>query len=199
MAYTADYLADAVAAVLDDAGVTRAVLVGHSNGTAVVRQFLRRHPERTAGLVGIEGTLRAFFGPDQVEAMAAPLRGENYREVAVGFIRGMLRPPMPEALRTELEERMLETPQHVLVSTLVEGNDPELFAEDPIEVPLLAVHARAPFWTEDYEAYVRGLAADCEYVVLEGVGHYLMLDDPERFNELVSAFVGERGLLSGER
>ena len=39
IAYTMDLHARALAAVLDDAAVKSAVLVGHSNGTPVIRQF----------------------------------------------------------------------------------------------------------------------------------------------------------------
>src|SRR3989442_10700990 len=48
--YTMDLFARAIASVLDDAGVRRAVLVGHSMGTPVIRQFYRLHPSRTAGV-----------------------------------------------------------------------------------------------------------------------------------------------------
>src|SRR5882672_4357663 len=39
-----DLFARSLAAVLDDAHVKRAVLIGHSNGTPVTRQFYRMYP-----------------------------------------------------------------------------------------------------------------------------------------------------------
>jgi pimeloyl-ACP methyl ester carboxylesterase len=42
--YTMDYFARAVAVVLRDAKVKQAVLVGHSMGTLVIRQFYRLYP-----------------------------------------------------------------------------------------------------------------------------------------------------------
>ena len=47
--YSMDYFAQAVDAVLRDAKVKRAVLVGHSMGTPVARQFYRKYPEKTLG------------------------------------------------------------------------------------------------------------------------------------------------------
>ncbi len=187
-----DTLARSLVAVLDHAGVEKALLVGHSNGTQVVRAFQRRFPERTRGLVTVDGALKNLFPQEQVEAMAAPLRGENYLDVASGFVRGMLGSRLDESLRSEVEERMLQTPQEIMVASLLAASAPENDSQDPIEVPLLAIHARAPFWTEEYEAYVRDLAPDCDYVVLDGVGHFLMLEDPEGFNELIDRFVRER-------
>jgi pimeloyl-ACP methyl ester carboxylesterase len=44
--YSMDLFARAIDAVMRDAGVDRAVLVGHSMGTPVVRQFYRRYRRR---------------------------------------------------------------------------------------------------------------------------------------------------------
>ena len=44
IAYTMDLHARAIDAVLQDAGVKSAVLIGHSNGTPVIRQFYRKFP-----------------------------------------------------------------------------------------------------------------------------------------------------------
>lgn len=47
--------ADDLAAVLDDAGARRAVAVGHSMGGFVMAAFATRYPERTRGLVLVDG------------------------------------------------------------------------------------------------------------------------------------------------
>src|SRR4029079_12281657 len=48
--YTMDLFANAVDAVLRDAKVDHAVLVGHSMGTPVARQFHRQYPQQTLAL-----------------------------------------------------------------------------------------------------------------------------------------------------
>lgn len=53
--YTMDHFARGIDAVLVDAKVEKAVLVGHSMGTPVIRQFYRRHPEKTLALVIVDG------------------------------------------------------------------------------------------------------------------------------------------------
>src|SRR5215469_1763668 len=58
--YTMDVFARGVDAVLQDAGVEKAVLVGHSMGTPVVRQFYRLFPAKTKALVFVDGGLRPF-------------------------------------------------------------------------------------------------------------------------------------------
>ena len=56
--YSMEYFANAVQAVMKDAKIKKAVLVGHSMGTPVVRQFYRLYPEKTLGLIIVDGALR---------------------------------------------------------------------------------------------------------------------------------------------
>ncbi|QAY74427.1 alpha/beta hydrolase [Agromyces protaetiae] len=49
--------ADDLARVLDDRGIDRALVVGHSMGAFVSVRFAERHPDRVAGLVLIDGGL----------------------------------------------------------------------------------------------------------------------------------------------
>jgi pimeloyl-ACP methyl ester carboxylesterase len=60
IAYTMDLFANAIDAVMRDAKVERAVLVGHSMGTPVARQFYRKYPQKTLAIVIVDGGLRLF-------------------------------------------------------------------------------------------------------------------------------------------
>src|SRR5215813_8228324 len=87
--YSMDLFARAIDAVLQDAGVERATLVGHSMGTPVIRQFYRKYPNKTRALVVVDGNLRPFDNPEQMKQFVEPLRGPKYKEFAeqmVGFM-----------------------------------------------------------------------------------------------------------------
>src|SRR5215213_4736893 len=60
IAYTMDLFANAIDAVMRDARVERAVVVGHSMGTPVARQFYRKYPQKTLAIVIVDGGLRPF-------------------------------------------------------------------------------------------------------------------------------------------
>ncbi len=64
-------LADDLAAVLDDSGTARAILIGHSMGVQVALETWRRHRARVAGLVLVCGAashpLRTFRGVRTLE------------------------------------------------------------------------------------------------------------------------------------
>lgn len=193
--YSMDATADALAEFLDALDIERCVLIGHSNGTSVVRQFERRYPQRTRGLVTVDGALRPMMSPEQVRGFAGQLRGPDYLALVEPMVENMLPRSDPEA-RDLVREVMLSVDPEVMARTLEASADPAIWTEDPIGAPLLVVQADAPFWTDDYEAFVRDLAPGARYHVVPDVSHFVMLDAPETFRELVSDFLA--ALQSGQ-
>jgi len=192
VAYTMELFARAVEAVMRDAGVAKAVLVGHSMGTPVVREFYRLHPDETQALVAVDGSFRALFSREDAEKLLAPYRGSDYKRALERFADYMI-PADHAALREDLKTVMTKTPQRVAVSAFENMIDPANFREDPIRVPLLSVLAKSSRWPDDYEAFVRKLAPGAEYRVMEGVGHVLMLQKPEEFDAILSGFLARNG------
>jgi pimeloyl-ACP methyl ester carboxylesterase len=193
-AYTMDSFARAVEAAMRDAKVERAVLVGHSMGTPVVRQFYRLFPEKTLGLVFVDGALWPFGPREASEAFLAPMR-TDYRRAVAPMLEGMLRPMLSDAERERVRAVMTRTPAHVAVAAMEGMLDESNWKEDAIKVPALAVIARSPFWQADAEARFRRLAPDLDFRLWEGVSHFLMLDKPDDFNRELSAFLARRKLL----
>ncbi|MBA3386772.1 MAG: alpha/beta hydrolase [Chthoniobacterales bacterium] len=196
--YTMDLHARALDAVLQDAEVETAVLVGHSNGTPVVRQYYRRYPEKVRGLVIVDGALRPFGDAAMMEKFIAPLRGPDYSAIVTRFVEGMTA-SMPAEEREQLKTMMLATPKHVAVSEMLALLDPALWEENKIEVPVLMVMAKQPRWTVEYEAFVRRLAPKLDYQMWEGVSHFVMLDKPDEFKAAVLAFLAQNDLAPHER
>lgn len=198
VSYTMDYFARSVEAVMRDAAVKRAVLVGHSMGTPVVRQFYRRYPEKTLALVFVDGALRPFAPRAAMEQFIAPLR-TNYKQASAMMVDAMLQPVKSEAVRAEVKAAMLATPEHVGLSAMEGMMDDANWKEDAISVPVLAVHARSPLWGADYEQFVRRLAPRVDFQVWDGVSHFLMMDEPEKFNRALAAFLDANKLPGREK
>lgn len=195
VAYTMDLFARSLAAVMRDAGVKRAVLVGHSMGTPIVRQFYRKYPAQTLALVVVDGALRPFGTRAAMEPFIAPLRGTNYKETVSRMFDGMMGPQTPAARREEIKAASLATPQYVAVSAMEGMSDDSIWTDDQIKVPVLAILARSPFWPADNEQRYRHIAPDLEYKMWDGVGHFLMLDKPDEFNQTLADFLVRRKLL----
>jgi len=189
IAYTMDLYARAIDAVLRDAKVKAAVLIGHSNGTPVIRQFYRRFPEKTRALVIVEGGLRPFGDKAMMEKFIARLKAPNYEENAGKLIDSMTSPIQDAGLREKIKTAMMRTPQYVAASEFDSTLDPELWKPDKINVPVLMILAKQPIWSAEYEQFVRGIVPDLDYQVWENVSHFLMMEQPERFNSALIAFL----------
>jgi pimeloyl-ACP methyl ester carboxylesterase len=193
--YTMALFARSIDAVLKDAGVSKAVLVGHSMGTPVVREFYRLFPDKTAGLVAADGSLRPFTAkPQDLEAFLERLGGADSEKVRGRMVDGMFGKDATDDLRKGVKTAMLKTPQHVAVGAMKGMIDPAIWKEDPIKTPLLVVVTSAPQW-EGYEKHVRKLSSGADYRVIEGVGHFLMMEKPDEFNKAVASFLREKKLL----
>lgn len=189
LTYSMDYFARAVEAVMRDAKVKRAVFVGHSMGTPVARQFYRKYPEKTVGIVVVDGPLRAFGEKAMMDAMISGFRGPTYRDAVSQMLGSMYGPILSPEARQRINASTASTPQYVLVSAMEGMADPSLWGTDKINVPVLAVMAKNPFFGPDLETLFRGIAPNLEFHMWEGVGHFLMMDRPKEFTELVLQFL----------
>jgi pimeloyl-ACP methyl ester carboxylesterase len=184
-AYTMDFFAKAVLAVMRDAKVDKAAFIGHSMGAAVLCRVHHHAPEKVAALVSVDGLLRRLTGtPEEARALVVPFGSPQYREHAQEFIRTFFPVPGTEDLRDRVTSEMLATPQHVMLGgmlAMVSPDQPDWILQR-VNAPVLAINARTPWWNDGYENYVLSLTPQSDYVVMDGVGHFLMLEKPAEFN-----------------
>ncbi|HVF24098.1 MAG TPA: alpha/beta hydrolase [Pyrinomonadaceae bacterium] len=192
--YSMDFFAAAIDAVMKDAKVERAVLVGHSMGTPVIRQFYRKYPQKTIALVIVDGGLRPFGNKEQREQFMAPMRGPNYKEAGAQMF-AMMTATLSAEDKARVKTSFDSTPQQALVSAMEAMSDEALYATDKINVPVLAILAKSPFWPADNEQFYRSLAPDLDYQMWEGVDHFLFMGKPKEFNTAVIAFLDKKKLL----
>jgi pimeloyl-ACP methyl ester carboxylesterase len=193
--YTMSLFAKGIDAVLRDAGVAHAVLVGHSMGTPVVRQFYRLFPDKTKALVFVDGRLRPFTkDPAEAEKFMAAFKEETFKETAPRFLAGMLRPSTPKAARARIERIVMGTDPRVAISSMRGMLDPKLWKDDPVRVPALALMAKSPLWTDDYKAFAKKLVPGLDYRELDGVGHFLFMEKPKEVNAALAEFLKKQGV-----
>lgn len=194
--YSMDTFAQAISAVLEDAKVERVTLVGHSMGTPVVRQFYRKYPAKTRALVIVDGSLKPFGNPEQMKKFLEPFRGPNYKQAAEGMINSMVAPVKDKTNQADIKTAMLSTPQHVMVGAMDGMLDDSIWkTQDKINVPTLAVMAKQPNWTPEYEKFVRDLVPGIDYQMWEGVSHFPMMDEPQKFNDTVLGFLKKNQII----
>jgi pimeloyl-ACP methyl ester carboxylesterase len=192
--YTMAYFARSIEAVMRDAGVKRAVLVGHSMGAPVIREFYRSYRDKTIALVLVDGSLRLFFSRAQMDQLLNQFRA-NYSKASAQMVDGIMTGIKDENLKKEIRTVMLSAPDYVAVSAMEGMADEKNYKPDPIMVPVLAVLAKSPFWPPDTETFFRSLAPELEYHMWDGVSHFLMMEKPQEFNETLLAFITRHSLL----
>ena len=191
--YTMEHFAKAVEAVMSDAGVKKAVLVGHSMGTPVTRRFYELYPKKTLGIVVVDGALIPMGSRAEVDKFFEPMY-KDYRTAAPKFLDGMLQPTWPD-VKLFIRSSMLATEDFVAVSAMRHMQDDAYARHGKIAVPVLAVMAPSPFWPKDLEAQYRAVAPDVDFQMWTGVSHFLQLERPKEFNGQVKAFIIRKKLL----
>ena len=191
--YTMEYFARAVDAVMKKAGVSKAVLIGHSMGTPVTRKYYELYPQKTLGIVVVDGALLPMGQRAEVDKFFEPLF-KDYNAGAATFVDGMLQTAHAE-VRPFIRAGMLATPAHVGTSAMKNMLDDSYAPHGKINVPVLAVMAKTEFWPPDLEQKYRAVAPDLDFRMWTGVSHFLQLEKPAEFNKAVSEFVSKKKLL----
>jgi pimeloyl-ACP methyl ester carboxylesterase len=103
--------ADDIAAILDDLGYSRAVLIGHSLGANIALAFARAYPERTEALVLIEPNFaEALQGGMRCVKRATPLLRLAMGGARIANRLGLYRRHFPYL---DLHELDIETRKHL--------------------------------------------------------------------------------------
>lgn len=185
---TADVLAS-----MDDAGIERAVLVGHSMGSIVATRLALDSPDRVAGLVLI-GAKPSFADPaldplyDAVRGVEGSMDPAFVRE----FQESTLARPVDPRFLDGVVSESLEVPARVWQAVI----DPVLRADHSAQLHRI----RAPaliLWGDrdeiatraDQDALVRQLP-DARLVVHPGGGHAPHWEDPAAVAADLAAFAG---------
>jgi pimeloyl-ACP methyl ester carboxylesterase len=192
--YSMDYFAKAVDTVMKEAGVKKAVFAGHSMGTPIIRRYYELYPQRTLGLVVVDGALLPF-GPDrsEVDKFFAPLF-TDYKTGAANFIDGMLETASPE-IRPFIRSSMLATPDYVAQSAMKLMIDDAYATHGKLNVPVLAVMAPSPFWPKDIDAQYKAIAPNLDFQMWSGASHFLQMERPVEFNGQIKGFIIRNKLL----
>ncbi len=94
-------------------------------------------------------------------------------------------------MRDRVTAEMLATPQHVMLGAMLAMLDPDQpdWILQKVNAPVLVINARTPWWNDAYENYVRSLSPQSDYLMMDGVGHFLMLEKPAEFNATLASLL----------
>ena len=183
--YTMEAFGQDVKAVADELKLDRMVLVGHSMGGAVILEATKLLGGRVVGLVPIDTLLdvEQSSDPKETDAVMAKMQAD-YEGQTTAFIRQYLfAPTTPPAVAERIVAQTTRFPAEIAISALRNNwNYKAAPAFDVIKVPIVAVNGdRFP---TNFDANRRH-APQFDALIMKGVGHYPMLEDPARFGRLL--------------
>ncbi len=182
-----DLFARAVEAVRAEAGAERIVLVGHSMGAPVIRQYAHLYPERVAGLVAVDGPLDLRSFGELPPGFPPPMTGPEGRTAREGMIRSMFIAETPAPLQDKIMKMMLGAPEATAVGAMSAMFDPAIRWTDVIPTPALSVYAGTA--NVPPAATTQELYPNYEATQVAGTGHFLMMEKPAEFNRLLAGFL----------
>jgi pimeloyl-ACP methyl ester carboxylesterase len=186
--FSMDLFARAVEAVRSEAGADRIVLIGHSMGAPVIRQYAHLFPDRVAGLVAVDGPLDLRgFPPPQLGAGPPPFAGPDGLRAREGMVRSMFVADTAAPLQEHILKMMLGAPEATATGAMAAMFDPSLRWTDVTAAPALAVVAGTAQLPD--VAKTRELYASFEAKQVTGTGHFLMMEKPAEFNRELTAFL----------
>jgi pimeloyl-ACP methyl ester carboxylesterase len=180
-------------ALMDALGISRAVLVGHSNGTYIHQELALHHPERVQALVIADGTcitwphsalenwlvraspgMMALFPYETLKKASLPYI--SARKDVQGYVYAaysMLSKRDFIALNAGMSACLRSMPAYRITQ------------------PLLLVHGDADRMGDIARIAPQWAAREpnCQYAVIPGARHFAILDNPRAFNELLLGFL----------
>jgi sigma-B regulation protein RsbQ len=182
--FSMELFARAVEAVRAEAGVDRAILVGHSMGTPVIRQYALMYPQRALALVLVDGLVQV---PGGAARTPPPMTGEAGLKAREGMVRGMFSAATSASLQQHILKMMLGAPEGTAAGAMAATWDSSQWKSDPVTVPVLGIYAdRSALANREG---MKRIYPTAEYHEIPGTGHFLMMEKPDEFNRLLRAFL----------
>ena len=179
-----------VAAVVKKLNLQRVILIGHSMGSNVIAEAARQMPGRVAGLVLVDQykNLGSGLTQEEVLAFAARLR-TSFADSVASFVRRLFISTSDSALVERVAADMSSAPTAIALDALVftlnySRQMPHTLGE--LKLPVIAINdTRRPTDVASLQRY--GVQA----MIMPGVGHFLMMENPEGFNLLLKTAISK--------
>ena len=182
--YSVSAMTDDVQAVADALGLKRFVIVGHSYGGAIVAAYAAKHPERVAGVLFADAGGRVKMSDEGAAKFLAALRANKDKVVEQWF--APILAPANDSVKSEVLAAVHNTAIEPFAGALV-----GMRTFDPVQAissyhgPVLAV-AAAPI---ENPGSLHMQMPSLRVIRMQDVSHWLMLDKPEDFNQILDDFL----------
>ena len=184
--WTIEGYGDDVKTVVTKLGLKRVVLVGSSMGGPIALEAAKRMPDNVVAIVPVDTlqNVEVTITPEQADAVIKQMTADYKNSTTALLNQFFFSPNTPEAVKTRVTNEALSRQPETAVAIL-KG----IFAYKPgptlkeIKVPIKAINSDLnPTMVEINRKY----APQFDAVIIKGTGHYPMLEDPARFNQMLA-------------
>lgn len=188
--YTIELFGEDVEAVVNKLHLEKIILIGHSMGGAVVIEAAKLLKGKVIGLVGAD-TYQNFkddWTAEQKENFLKPFYSD-FVNTTKNFVTAMLPKTTDSILVNRIVNDMSSAPPEIAISAIR-----NLFFYDPIptlkeiHLPIISINCDMyPVSVEENKKYVDSFTVK----MMNGVGHFVMLEDKDKFNKLLQEAIDE--------
>ena len=186
--------------IFKNLGISSPILVGWSQGAQDVSAYLEQFGnDSVAGVVFVDSPVSA--GPAELEIrkefskviLAGMATYARYpKEYSEGMVRSIFKKPLPDAEVERIVRSTLETPTDTGIAMLAM----DIFGADrrpalkKLNKPALVVgSAESPLL--DAQKQMAATIPGAKFLAIEGAGHAVFVDQPEKFDSALEAFLQE--------
>ncbi len=195
--YTIDGLADDLAWMCAQLGLSRPVVVGHSLGGIVALALTASHPDLVGAVVALDSVL--LLGNERRAAMTAlltRLRSDDYLPALRAYFGGFFAAADDPERRRWILEEIGRVPPHVGLSIWEDGtfHFDDAAAVAACRAPFLYIDAGTPNVDLDQ---LRMLSTNLALGRTVGSGHFHQMEVPDQVNAMIDRFLVVNAKASG--
>lgn len=185
----AAYGAD-VASIVRDLGFQKVILIGHSMGGDVIAEAAKLLTAETLGLVGVDTfhNVDDVKTPAQIDQTLTHFR-ENFQAATEAFARKMFPKGANPAIVEEIVADMMSAAKDESINALqgIFESYPTAKKLKDLKLPMVTINTDGWVPTNVEGAERVGM----NVIMLNGLGHFPQLEDPARFNDVLSAVLDD--------
>jgi pimeloyl-ACP methyl ester carboxylesterase len=183
--YTMKAFGDDVAAVVNKLGLKKVILIGHSMGGDVIAEAAKQLRGKVVALVFVD-VYKEFRSRsrEEIDKIVTPFRGDDFQEQVRALVKGMFVAGSNPTLVEQVANDMASSPKQVSLSAIehalnYSGQMPRTLQE--LNLPVIAINPDNP------PTDVNSMKLhNVQLYTMSGVGHFLMMENPEAFNKLLN-------------
>ena len=191
-AWTMEAFGQDVAAVVEKLDLTNVVLVGHGMGGPVILEAAKLIPERAIGLVGADSFNDLYMegmSEEKIRLALLPYQDNHQEQIREHVRLTWFSPNSDHDIMSEIILDMIKTPKDVALGSLE-----ELLRYDAAEsLKQVQLDVRGVQTTHQDVSYdvTQTHAKSIWIEYLDGLGHFIMLEDAQAFNHHLANYINE--------